>query len=78
MSDIKLVHNIREANSERWNESARWLRELADRFEAGEIQEMVCVINDIEGNCFHSFCHFDDRWRILGALEYAKNSVHGN
>lgn len=61
-----------------WAEAARWLRELADRFEAGEIAEAVCVVNDRADNSFVSFGHFEDRWRLLGALEYAKASVNKN
>lgn len=62
-------------HAEDWAEAARWLRELADRFEAGEIADMVCVVNDREDNAFVSFGHFEDRWRLLGALEYAKAPV---
>lgn len=46
--------------------------------EAGEITELVAVYNDLEGSCFASVGHFDDRWRLLGALEYAKQSVANN
>lgn len=63
---------------EDWASGAAFLRELADRFERGDILEMVVVYNDRVEKVFESFGHFDDRWRLLGALEYAKNSVHAN
>jgi hypothetical protein len=56
-------------------EAAEYLRDLADRFEAGDISEAVIVLNDREGGHFESWGHFDDRWRLLGALEYAKQGL---
>jgi len=54
------------------------LIDLADRFEAGDITECVVVFNDREEAAFASWGSFDDRWRLLGALEYAKAGVHQN
>lgn len=68
---MKLVE-IKDARSEEWQRAAAYLRELADRFENGEITEAVLVLNDRENTCFESWGHFEDRWRLLGALEYAK------
>lgn len=59
----------------RWNVGADFLRELADRVEAGEIPDIVVVYNDLTEKCFASYGHFEDRWRLLGALEYAKLSI---
>ena len=56
-------------------EAADALRDIADQMEAGEISEIVIVYNDIAKRCFASFGQFEDRWRLLGALEYAKQSV---
>lgn len=72
------VVSFNHPRAEEWLEAATFLRELADRFERGEISECVCVVNDRADNTFQSFGHFEDRWRLLGALEYAKTSVHGN
>lgn len=58
-----------------WGDAATYMRELADRMESGEIAECAIVINDRDGNCFESWGHFDDRWRLLGAIEYAKSKV---
>lgn len=74
---MKLVE-LKNPNAERWKAAAEYLREMADRFENGEITNAVLVFNDKENNCFESWGHFDDRWHILGALEYAKAGVHRN
>ncbi len=71
---MKLVE-IEHPRKEEWKEAAGYLRELADRFEKGEILECAIVINDKAGACFESWGHFEDRWRLLGALEYAKAGV---
>lgn len=73
---MKLIDLKDPDKEEEWKRAAAYLRELADRFEKGEITEAVVVCNDRENTCFSSWGHFDDRWRVLGALEYAKNSVH--
>lgn len=64
--------DIRGHRNEEWRSAAKYLRELADRFENGEVSEAVLVFNDRENTCFESWGHFEDRWRLLGALEYAK------
>jgi len=69
---------IDPAKLDQWREGADLLRDIADRMEAGEIGELVVVYNHIAERCFASFGHFDDRWRLLGALEYAKQSVAAN
>lgn len=56
-------------------DAAEQLRDYADRMERGEISEMVVVLNDLENNGFERFGYFKDRWRLLGALEYAKTVV---
>lgn len=68
---MKLI-DLKDHRSGEWESAAKYLRELADRFEQGEISEAVVVFNDRENSCFESFGHFEDRWRLLGALEYAK------
>lgn len=56
-------------------EMARYLRELADRYETGAVSELAIVGNDREENCFFQRGAFADRWRLLGAIEYAKATV---
>lgn len=75
VTPISLVDPARQA----WrDEGADMLREIADRVASGQIKELVVVYRDGEDNVFASLGHFEDRWRLLGALEYAKNSVHHN
>lgn len=75
---MKLVDLKDPDKEEEWKRAAEYLRELADRFERGEITEAVLVFNDKANSCFESFGHFDDRWRLFGALEYAKGSLVRN
>lgn len=70
------IVSIRSAKAEWWGEASTFLRELADRFDAGEISECVVVFNDRAENCFASFGHFEDRWRMLGAIEYARSHIN--
>lgn len=55
---------------------AATLREIADKVEAGDVREILVVANDQGENVFIGAGRFDDRWRILGALEYARGQVH--
>lgn len=72
------IASISDAKIEKRREDAANIRDWADKVESGEISEFVFVANDKADGCFMSHGSFDDRWRILGALEYAKNSVHEN
>lgn len=49
--------------------------EMAKR---GEFMDVVVVgnVNDNDGLGFYRCAKFEDRWRLLGALEYAKDGVH--
>ena len=53
-------------------EIAQALRELADKVECGDVRDVVVVANDQGENTFWRVGTFADRWRLLGALEYAK------
>lgn len=65
-----------DKDAQAWrDEAAEYLRDLAERMQRGEISELVVVTNDRENNHFERFGHFNDRWRLLGALEYAKTAV---
>lgn len=57
-------------------EYANYLRKLADRIENGEVYDCVVVFQDREGPGCERSSNFNDRWRLLGALEYAKDAVH--
>ena len=77
MSDapIKLVPTLDAERAVAFKDAAVFLRDFADRMERGDISEAALVFNDRENNCFASWGHFSDRWRMLGAIEYAKSSV---
>lgn len=53
------------------------LADITRRAEAGEIQDIVIVasVKDDEGPGCVRVSEFADRLRLLGALEYAKDSV---
>jgi hypothetical protein len=72
------IAKISDAQREKREEDARRLREIADRVEIGEISEFVIVANDRDEGSFMGVGSFDDRWRLLGAIEYAKHTVHEN
>lgn len=79
MSDKPTVLSLVDPAHQAWrDEGAEMLRDIANGIESGDIKEAVVVYRDGEDNCFASLGHFEDRWRLLGALEYAKNSVHQN
>lgn len=71
MSPIKPV----DPRAPHWKEVAEFLRDLADRFERGDVTEAMIVYNDRAKQCYGSWGHFDDRWRALDALEHAKANV---
>ena len=74
---MELVKLDKAKESERID-NAKLLRDLADRVEAGDVVDFVVVGNDREEKAFMASGSFDDRWRMLGALEYAKQTVHEN
>lgn len=56
-------------------EASDYLCELADRVCSGDITEFVVVMHDRKEASFERYGHFEDRWRLLGAIEYAKGAV---
>lgn len=69
------VVELRGPASEAMLEAARRLRDLADQCESGELTEVVVVgFLGREGE-YVQYGSFDDRWRLIGALEYAKNGA---
>lgn len=57
-------------------EIAQELRDLADKLENGDVTEIVAVANLRAEGQYMRVAKFDDAWKALGALEYAKQSVH--
>jgi hypothetical protein len=72
---MKVINAVDPERVDRNKQAAAYLRELADRMERNEILDIVVVFNDKEARGFESFGDFQDRWRLLGALEYAKAGV---
>lgn len=59
--------------------AAGYLRNLADRCEEGSVTELLVVSNvNEDGMAFEKYGAWEDRWRMLGALEYAKSAVHSD
>lgn len=56
-------------------EGAERLREIADMVERGEIRDIVVCYDNHGEKHFASWGLMDDRWRLLGAIEYAKKYV---
>ena len=71
---MKLV-SIADAGAEGRKANADEIREMADAIERGDIIEWVMVANDRAREVYVSHCEFPDRWRMLGALEYARSEL---
>ena len=41
----------------------------------GEVVDIAFVCNDASGQAFYRMSQFQDAWRLIGALEYMKDSV---
>lgn len=71
------VTGIFEAHGKaRHGELAQRLRDIADDLEAGKISELVVVAHDRSDGTYLTASDFEDRWRLLGALEYAKSKAY--
>jgi hypothetical protein len=53
-------------------EFAAILQEVTDRFARGEITEIVIITNDRINQDFRTYGDWQDRWRMIGAIENAK------
>lgn len=51
------------------------IEELIAEARAGNVVDIMVVANDTKGKSFVRISDFEDGWRALGALEYAKSSV---
>ena len=55
--------------------AAAKLRDLADMLEDGECRSVVAVAYLTAEKCFYKTADFEDAWKLLAALEYAKDAV---
>jgi len=70
------VSNIREIPRPTGDKGmADILRGYADRVESGEIQNFVFAARYCGENRLERFGNWQDRWELLGAIEYAKTTV---
>ena len=70
-----MILPIPDTNAEYRKETADILREYADAVERGAVTDFVLVGNDKESGGYFQFASFNDRWRLLGAIEYAKGAI---
>ena len=56
-------------------EAAQSLREMADKVERGDIRDWFFAADDLSEGAYYSHSNFQDKWRLLGALEFAKSRV---
>lgn len=71
---MQVVPLDRDAIEKRKRDAA-YLRELADRVENGDVRDFAVALHDLLNGQYERYSSFDDRWRIYGALEYAKAGV---
>lgn len=63
---------IKDARRDERKAFADQVRDIAGRFEDGDLANIVFVYHDVEGGVYGTTSDFNDRWRMIGALEYAK------
>lgn len=51
------------------------IREVLDKAERGEVTGMVFAANMVDDGTYFRVSDFANVWHILGALEYAKDSI---
>ena len=72
---MKVVSAVSPEVAQRNAEAAAFFREFADRFERGEVIDCVMVWSDLSEKAYGSWGDYKDKWRMLGALEFAKAGV---
>lgn len=70
------ITELKPVATEEDRDIANHLRELADLMDEGKVSEIVIVANVRADGEFMRVAKFDDAWKALGALEYAKMTVH--
>lgn len=71
------VVSLKEAAKKGDPEAAAELRRFADLVEAGDMTEIIIIGNNVSENVYETFSIWDDRWRVIGAIENAKCRIMG-
>jgi len=72
---LSVVTAVDPARVERNTNMAESLRKLADRALKNELPDLCVIFSDRESRGFVSFGDFEDRWRLVAAIENAKHDV---
>lgn len=74
MSELSIVSPLDDPERRRkWNDADEQLREIAEQCERGELTDVAVVYAKRDEKVVASWGEYEDRWRLLGALEYAKS-----
>jgi hypothetical protein len=68
---ITLATNAFSGNAD----AAAEIRRIADLVESGEVRDIVFAYDHRGEKAFTKYGLWDDQWRLLAALEYAKSAV---
>lgn len=55
--------------------AAEEIRKIADLVEKGDIRDIVLAYDNRADKHYATYGEWDDRWRLLGAIEYCKRAV---
>lgn len=70
------ITELKPVATEEDRDIANHLRELADMMDEGKVSEIVVVANVRSDGEYMRVAKFECAWKALGALEYAKMTVH--
>ena len=56
-------------------DAAEEIRKIADLVEKGDIRDIVLAYDNRGEKHLAAYGEWDDRWRLLGAIEYCKRAV---
>lgn len=56
-------------------DAARFFREIADKIESGQVGDFFLLADDRDAEEYTTCARFHDRWRMTGAIEWAKTRL---